>query len=157
MRRKLKDLRSQSCLLCAFWAFPFQHPFLKLCTIPSVHACRLSPFNRVLLLGTPWTVARQALLSMGFSRQEYWSGFHSFKVHVKSPDLVNPTDLSPLLICLSQHLKSAVLILRKLSYVKINPTIWSVFSHGLFLLIQQFSKYGPQTSGNLRSFQGSRC
>ena len=25
-------------------------------------------------LGTPWTVARQAPLSMGFSRQEYWSG-----------------------------------------------------------------------------------
>ena len=23
---------------------------------------------------TPWTVARQALLSMGFSRQEHWSG-----------------------------------------------------------------------------------
>ena len=23
---------------------------------------------------TPWTVARQAFLSMGFSRQEYWSG-----------------------------------------------------------------------------------
>ena len=25
-------------------------------------------------LGTPWTVARQALLSVGFSRQEYRSG-----------------------------------------------------------------------------------
>ena len=25
-------------------------------------------------LGTPWTVARQAPLCMGFSRQEYWSG-----------------------------------------------------------------------------------
>ena len=25
-------------------------------------------------LVTPWTVACQALLSMGFSRQEYWSG-----------------------------------------------------------------------------------
>ena len=25
-------------------------------------------------LGTPWTVACQAPLSMGFSRQEYWSG-----------------------------------------------------------------------------------
>ena len=25
-------------------------------------------------LGTPWTVAYQAPLSMGFSRQEYWSG-----------------------------------------------------------------------------------
>ena len=28
----------------------------------------------VWLLTTPWTVAYQALLSMGFSRQEYWSG-----------------------------------------------------------------------------------
>ena len=26
------------------------------------------------LFVTPWTVAHQALLSMGFSRQEYWSG-----------------------------------------------------------------------------------
>ena len=25
-------------------------------------------------LTTPWTVAHQAPLSMGFSRQEYWSG-----------------------------------------------------------------------------------
>ena len=24
---------------------------------------------------TPWTIARQAPLSMRFSRQEYWSGF----------------------------------------------------------------------------------
>ena len=24
--------------------------------------------------GTPWTVTHQALLSIGFSRQEYWSG-----------------------------------------------------------------------------------
>ena len=28
-------------------------------------------------LATPWTVAHQAPLSMGFSRQEYWSGFPS--------------------------------------------------------------------------------
>ena len=26
------------------------------------------------LFETPWTVAHQAPLSMGFSRQEYWSG-----------------------------------------------------------------------------------
>ena len=26
-------------------------------------------------LATPWTVAHQAPLPMGFSRQEYWSGF----------------------------------------------------------------------------------
>ena len=26
------------------------------------------------LLATPWTVAHRSLLSMGFSKQEYWSG-----------------------------------------------------------------------------------
>ena len=34
----------------------------------------LSHFSRVQLFATPGTVACQALLSMGFSRQEYWSG-----------------------------------------------------------------------------------
>ena len=29
-------------------------------------------------LGTSWTVACQAPVSMGFSRQEYWSGLPSF-------------------------------------------------------------------------------
>ena len=31
-------------------------------------------FSRVWLLATPWTAAYQAPTSMGFSRQEYWSG-----------------------------------------------------------------------------------
>ena len=30
--------------------------------------------SRVRLFATPWTVAHQALPSMEFSRQEYWSG-----------------------------------------------------------------------------------
>ena len=30
--------------------------------------------SRIRLFATPWTVAYQASLSMGFSRQEYWSG-----------------------------------------------------------------------------------
>ena len=30
--------------------------------------------SRVRLFATPWTVAYQAPLSMGFSKQEYWSG-----------------------------------------------------------------------------------
>ena len=34
----------------------------------------LSCFSHVGLFATPWTVARQVPLSMGFSRQEYWSG-----------------------------------------------------------------------------------
>ena len=33
----------------------------------------LSPFSHVRPSVTPWPVARQAPLSMGFSRQEYWS------------------------------------------------------------------------------------
>ena len=35
---------------------------------------KVKSLSRVRLLATPWTVAYQALLSMGFSRQEYWSG-----------------------------------------------------------------------------------
>ena len=36
--------------------------------------CVLSRFSRVRLFATLWTVACQAHPSMGFSRQEYWSG-----------------------------------------------------------------------------------
>ena len=39
-----------------------------------VHACMLSCFSCARLFVTPWTAAHQAPLSMGFSRQEYWSG-----------------------------------------------------------------------------------
>ena len=46
----------------------------------------LSCFGRVRLLVTPRTAAYQAPLSMGFSRQEYWSG-----LPLPSPrDLLNP-------------------------------------------------------------------
>ena len=41
---------------------------LHLCT------CVLSRFGRVQLCVTPWTVALQAPLCMGFSREAYWSG-----------------------------------------------------------------------------------
>jgi len=36
--------------------------------------CMLSCFSRVQLFVTPWIVVHQASPSMGFSRQEYWSG-----------------------------------------------------------------------------------
>ena len=39
-----------------------------------VHACVFSRFSRVRLFETPFTVTLKAPLSMGFSRQEYWSG-----------------------------------------------------------------------------------
>ena len=34
----------------------------------------MKSLSRARLFATPWTVAYQAPLSMGFSRQEYWSG-----------------------------------------------------------------------------------
>ena len=40
----------------------------------SALCCMLSCFSCVRLFVTPWTVACQVLLSVGFSRQEYWSG-----------------------------------------------------------------------------------
>ena len=51
--------------------------------------------NRVWLFVTPWTVARQALLSVGFSRQEYWS-----RLPFPSPgDLLDP-GTEPTSLCL---------------------------------------------------------
>ena len=35
---------------------------------------KVKSLSRVRLLETPWTAAYQAPPSMGFSRQEYWSG-----------------------------------------------------------------------------------
>ena len=40
--------------------------------------CVLSSFSCVRLFVTPWTVGCQAPLSMGFIRQEYWSGLPFF-------------------------------------------------------------------------------
>ena len=47
----------------------FIFKFLKILTLSSVQS-----LSRVQLFVTPWTVAYQAPLSMGFSRQECWSG-----------------------------------------------------------------------------------
>ena len=46
-----------------------------LCWVFSV-LCYAQSLSYIQLFATPWTVARQVPLSMGFSRQEYWSGFH---------------------------------------------------------------------------------
>ena len=43
-------------------------------TCYNMYARVLSHFSRVRLFATLWTVARQAPLSTGFSRQESWSG-----------------------------------------------------------------------------------
>ena len=60
--------------------------------LPFLNAQLLS---HVQLFVTPWTAARQAPLSMEFSRQEYWSGlpfptpgdFPDLEIELKSPAL----------------------------------------------------------------------
>ena len=44
------------------------------CVCVCVCARVLNRFSHVQLLATLWTVAPQPSLSIGFSRQEYWSG-----------------------------------------------------------------------------------
>ena len=46
---------------------------------------KVKSLSRVRLFATPWSVAYQASPSMGFSRQEYWSG-----LPFPSPDLPDP-------------------------------------------------------------------
>ena len=70
----------------AFWSKSFN--LSNFCTFQSLHSffasrnegqrrkvkVKVKSLSSVLLFSTPWTVAHQAPLSMGFSRQEYWSG-----------------------------------------------------------------------------------
>ena len=46
----------------------------SLVSSPCMCVCTPSSFSHVQLFVTPWTVARQAPLSMGLPSQEYWSG-----------------------------------------------------------------------------------
>ena len=53
----------------------------------------LSCFSGVWLSVTPWTVACQAFLSMGFSREEYWSGLPCSHPWYLSDPGIKPTSL----------------------------------------------------------------
>ena len=48
--------------------------YIYMCMCVCMCVCVPSRFSYVQLFETPWTVAHQAPLSMGFSRQEYWRG-----------------------------------------------------------------------------------
>ena len=66
------------------WLSPFT-VHLKLSQHCKLALLLLSRFSRVRLCATPWTAAHQTSPSMGFSRQEYWSGVPS-----PSPKLAIP-------------------------------------------------------------------
>ena len=49
----------------------------------TVIVCACCRFSRFWLFATLWTAAHQAPLSMGFSRQEHWSGYYNCTPHLK--------------------------------------------------------------------------
>ena len=54
--------------------------------------------NHVQLFAMPWTVACQAPLSMGFSRQEYWSGLpFPSPEDLSDPEIKPTSSMSPVL------------------------------------------------------------
>ena len=75
--RSVRPHRRQPTRLCHPWDSPGKntgvgcHFLLQCMKVKSEVAQSLS---RVPLLATPWTAAHQAPQSVGFSRQEYWSG-----------------------------------------------------------------------------------
>ena len=89
-------LNTSCCLIYVYFAtslyyFSIEMLATHVCKGPSV--CQ--SLSRVWLFATPWTVAHQAPLSMGFSRQEYWSGL-PFSPPGDLPDpVIKPTSPPP--------------------------------------------------------------
>ena len=68
----LSQAEDWTLLLLSFWILPVIWPWK--CCLNYMNVCMLSCFSHVRLFENPWTVACQAPLSMGLSRQEYWKG-----------------------------------------------------------------------------------
>ena len=84
--------------------------------------------SRVRLLATPWTAAYQAPPSMGFSRQEYWSG-----VPLPSPSLTKLKRTESL----SKH-QGGYVDVTKTTYVYY---WWKIFQIAELPLFHYFKKY----------------
>ena len=67
--------------------------------IPYNYIVKVKSLTLVRLLATPWTAAYQVPPSMGFSRQEYWSG-----VPLPSPSYLNGLVVFPTFFNLSLNL-----------------------------------------------------
>ena len=64
---------------------------------------KVKSLSRVRPSATPWTAAHQAPLSMGFSRQEYWSG-----VPLPSPSIYHSYSVKPFKASFRFRMKQSV-------------------------------------------------
>ena len=70
-RHVFLNVRKKVLIHCIMWLYMY----VTLCIICIQYTCAHAQLlSCVQLFETPWTVVRQVLLSMGFSRHEYWSG-----------------------------------------------------------------------------------
>ena len=82
----LPRLKERAYTLTSWWGVPVSerpHKIRNIAVVifghtifhrPTYSVCMLSHFSHVQLFATPWTVAHQSSLSMGFSGQEYLNG-----------------------------------------------------------------------------------
>ena len=101
-----------------------------------------------LTLATPWTVACQAPLSMGFSRQEYWSGCHFLLKGIFLTQESNPGPLHcrQILYQLSYEgspslLMSSLKLILSLSEIWVSELYYSFFSKELLLTFHSRQVY----------------
>ena len=64
---------------------------------------KVKSLSHVRLLATPWTAAHQAPLSIGFSRQEYWSAV-PLPSPTYSPSIVFQVSMNKTALCVMQYL-----------------------------------------------------
>ena len=89
----VKELMADVYNIAAIWAALLF--FGNASSLPYV----LSHLSHVRLFVTPWTVAYQTPLSMGFSRQEYWSGVPLPPSGLPDPGIEPSSPVSPTLAC----------------------------------------------------------
>ena len=93
----------------------------------SPHACVTNRFSCVWLFETLWTVTHQAPLSMGFSRQEHWSG-----LPFPPPGRLLTLGSNPCLLCLLHWqagslplVSSGMAIIKKIQKQQMQERVWA--------------------------------
>ena len=104
-------------------------PFIKLqAQITAVCGHVLNSFSHIRLFVTLWVVARQAPLSMGFSRQDYWSGLlRPPPGDLPDPGIKQASPASPALqadfLSLSHHSRFHLRIILSSNYSETLPIV----------------------------------
>ena len=100
---------------------------------------KVKSLSRIQLFTTPWTAAHQAPPSMGFSRQEYWSGvpspspFNYLKVIIPKIHAAFPLVFYNCIYSLKKYLPREILTsIRKYTIVVLYNTQFAIPTHNIW-------------------------